>query len=101
MIGLRYARRSATRPLNRAGATGAGAFTQAFGVDDLDASNLMLLIVGEVARAKAVFSRALAFANDVGLLAEEVDPATRELLGNFPPASYCWREEDYRSRKGK
>lgn len=122
----------------------AGAFTQAFGSDDLDASNLMLLLVGflpaddprmratidaisarltdqhglvyrylardglageegtfllctfwlaqawaiadEVGRAKEVFCRALAFANDVGLLAEEVDPATRELLGNFPQA---------------
>ena len=122
----------------------AHAFTQAFGSDDLDASSLMLLIVGflpgddprmlatveavsarltdkyglvyrylardglpgkegtfllctfwlaqawaivgEVARAKEVFSRAAAFANDVGLLAEQVDPATSELLGNFPQA---------------
>ena len=122
----------------------AGAFTQVFGSDALDASSLMLLlvgflppddprmratidaiatrltdkhglvyrylardglageegtfllctfwlaqawaIVGEVARAKEVFSRALTFANDVGLLAEQVDPATHELLGNFPQA---------------
>ena len=120
------------------------AFTQAFGCDDLDASSLMLLLVGflpaddprmratieaiatrltdehglvyrylardglpgeegtfllctfwlaqawaiagEVERAKALFARAVAFANDVGLLAEEVDPATGELLGNFPQA---------------
>jgi GH15 family glucan-1,4-alpha-glucosidase len=119
-------------------------FTQAFGSDDLDASSVMLLIVGflppddprmlatveavstrltdeyglvyrylardglqgtegtfllctfwlahawalmgELARAKEIFSRAVAFANDVGLLAEQVDPATRELLGNFPHA---------------
>ncbi len=35
-------------------------------------------------RAKAVFERAIAFANDVGLLAEEVDEVSGELLGNFP-----------------
>jgi GH15 family glucan-1,4-alpha-glucosidase len=122
----------------------AGAFTQAFGSDDLDASALMLLIVGflprddpriratveavsarltdqrglvyryrcqdglpgeegafllctfwlaqawalvgEMARAREVFSRAVAFANDVGLLAEQLDPTSRELLGNFPQA---------------
>ena len=41
---------------------------------------------GQVERATTVFERAIAFANDVGLLAEEVDPATGELLGNFPQA---------------
>jgi GH15 family glucan-1,4-alpha-glucosidase len=41
---------------------------------------------GQPARARAVFERAVAFANDVGLLAEEVDPASGELLGNFPQA---------------
>src|SRR3954452_16078853 len=41
---------------------------------------------GQVERATAVFERAIAFANDVGLLAEEVDAATGELLGNFPQA---------------
>src|SRR5258706_3136834 len=122
----------------------AGAFTQAFGADDLDASALMMPIVGfvpagdarmkatidaiaerltddrglvyrylahdrlegsegtfllctfwlaqaqalagEVEQAKATFGRAIAYTNDVGLLAEEVDPATGELLGNFPQA---------------
>ena len=34
----------------------------------------------------SVFERAVAFVNDVGLLAEEVDSATGELLGNFPQA---------------
>jgi alpha,alpha-trehalase len=122
----------------------AGAFTQAFGRDDLDASVLMMAIVGflpatdprmratieavadrltdehgfvyrylnedglpggegtfgictfwlaiclaragEVERAQALFARMAGCANDVGLLAEEVDPVTGELLGNFPQA---------------
>ena len=38
------------------------------------------------ARARTVFERAAAFVNDVGLLAEEVDPVSGELLGNFPQA---------------
>jgi GH15 family glucan-1,4-alpha-glucosidase len=33
-----------------------------------------------------VFERATAFVNDVGLLSEEVGPASGELLGNFPQA---------------
>ena len=125
----------------------AGAFTQYFGSEDLDASNLMLPIVGflpathpqmkatidaiaerltderglvyryrteggvdglageegtfllctfwlaqaqamagELDRARLTFEKALAYANDVGLLAEEVDPDTGEMLGNFPQA---------------
>ena len=122
----------------------AGAYTQAFGRDDLDASVLMMAIVGflptadprmratieaiadrltdehgfvyrylnddglpggegtfgictfwlaiclaragEVDRARALFERMAGCANDVGLLSEEVDPATGELLGNFPQA---------------
>jgi GH15 family glucan-1,4-alpha-glucosidase len=130
--------------LERGWSDRAGAFTQAFGSDELDASNLMMPIVGflpadhprmlstlrataarltdehglvyryrahdglegeegtfllctfwlaqawalagEVERARDTFVRAASFANDVGLLSEEVDPATRELLGNFPQA---------------
>jgi GH15 family glucan-1,4-alpha-glucosidase len=122
----------------------AGAFTQAFGTDDLDASSLMMPIMGflpatdprmrstidaiaerltdehglvyryratdglageegtfllctfwlaqaqalagEVEQATKTFEQAIAYANDVGLLAEEVDPASNELLGNFPQA---------------
>lgn len=122
----------------------AGAFAQSFGSDDLDASNLMMALVGflpaddprilatidatearltddhglvyrylaedglegeegtfllctfwlahalaladQPDRARTVFERALGFANDVGLLAEEVDAETGELLGNFPQA---------------
>jgi len=45
-----------------------------------------LALSGQVGRARAVFERAIAFVNDVGLLAEEVDPATGEMLGNFPQA---------------
>ena len=122
----------------------AGAFTQAFGSTDLDASVLMMPIVGflpatdpqmratidaidqrltdahglvyryragdglaskegtfllctfwlahalalagELKRATHTFERAAAYANDIGLLAEEVDPESGELLGNFPQA---------------
>ena|ERR1700722_1983128 len=122
----------------------AGAFTQAFGSEDLDASSLMLAITGflpgddprmkatvdaiagrltdqrglvyrylahdgltgtegtflvctfwlahaqalagELDRATATFERAVAAINDVGLLAEEVDPGSGEMIGNFPQA---------------
>jgi GH15 family glucan-1,4-alpha-glucosidase len=45
-----------------------------------------LALAGDTDRAREVFERARAFVNDVGLLAEEVDPQTGELLGNFPQA---------------
>jgi GH15 family glucan-1,4-alpha-glucosidase len=125
----------------------AGAFTQYFGSDELDASNLMmpimgflpatdprmlatidaiaerltddrglvfrydassgvdgldggegtfllctfwlahaLALAGQPRRARQVFERAISYTNDLGLLAEEVDPHTGELLGNFPQA---------------
>jgi GH15 family glucan-1,4-alpha-glucosidase len=121
-----------------------GAFTQSFGSDDLDASNLMMPIVGfigaddprmkatidataerltdsrglvyrylsqdglegeegtfvlctfwlaqaqamagEVDAARRTFEAAVGFCNDLGLLAEQVDTTTGELLGNFPQA---------------
>jgi GH15 family glucan-1,4-alpha-glucosidase len=122
----------------------AGAYTQSFGSDELDASNLMMAITGflpgtdprmrstvdaiaerltderglvyrykaadglegeegtfllctfwlaqaqalagEVDRARATFERAVAYANDVGLLAEEVDVGGAEMIGNYPQA---------------
>src|SRR5262249_6121289 len=45
-----------------------------------------LAMSGQLERARAVFERAVAFGTDVGLVAEEVDPATGEMLGNFPQA---------------
>ncbi len=45
-----------------------------------------LAMAGDVDRARAVFTLAAGYVNDVGLLAEEVDAATGELLGNFPQA---------------
>jgi GH15 family glucan-1,4-alpha-glucosidase len=122
----------------------AGAFTQAFGSEDLDASSLMLAITGfipaadprmkatidaiarrltderglvyrylahdglagaegtfllctfwlaqaqalagAVEAATATFERAVAAINDVGLLAEEVDRGSGEMIGNYPQA---------------
>lgn len=45
-----------------------------------------LLLTGEAARARALFDRVCACANDLGLLAEEIEPGTRAPLGNFPQA---------------
>jgi alpha,alpha-trehalase len=41
---------------------------------------------GRLERARAVFERAAGYANDVGLLSEEVETGSGELIGNFPQA---------------
>jgi GH15 family glucan-1,4-alpha-glucosidase len=45
-----------------------------------------LALQGRHDEARALFERLLAVRNDVGLLAEEYEPRTRRLLGNFPQA---------------
>jgi GH15 family glucan-1,4-alpha-glucosidase len=41
---------------------------------------------GEIARAERLFQQLAGYANDLGLLAEEIDTANDEQLGNFPQA---------------
>lgn len=129
--------------LTRGFSEGKRAFTQAFGVEDLDASALLIPLTGflpatdervrstidalerelmqdglllryrsddglegeegtfaicsfwlvsalaragETERAEALFEHVVGYANDLGLLAEEIDPVKGELLGNFPQA---------------
>ncbi|WP_025272474.1 glycoside hydrolase family 15 protein [Haloglycomyces albus] len=45
-----------------------------------------LTATGQRRRAERLFQKACGYVNDVGLLSEEVDGATGELLGNFPQA---------------
>jgi GH15 family glucan-1,4-alpha-glucosidase len=41
---------------------------------------------GEVDRAEALFDKLVSYANDLGLLAEQIDTSSGQLLGNFPQA---------------
>jgi GH15 family glucan-1,4-alpha-glucosidase len=44
------------------------------------------ILQGQHAKARKLFERLLARCNDVGLLAEEIDPLSGRMLGNFPQA---------------
>ena len=62
----------------------------------------------ELERAEALFDRLVGYANDLGLLAEEVDSASGELLGNFPQAfshigliNAAWRIDEARLSAGE
>jgi GH15 family glucan-1,4-alpha-glucosidase len=62
---------------------------------------------GEVERAEALFDQLAGYANDLGLLAEEIDPREGELLGNFPQAfshigliTAAWAIDQERGRAG-
>jgi GH15 family glucan-1,4-alpha-glucosidase len=44
------------------------------------------ILQGRYQEARKLFERLLAHCNDVGLLAEEFDPLTNRMLGNFPQA---------------
>jgi GH15 family glucan-1,4-alpha-glucosidase len=43
-----------------------------------------LALQGRADEARELFERVAGYANDLGLLAEEIDPASGELLGNYP-----------------
>ena len=45
-----------------------------------------LALTGQVTRARDTLDRAAGYATELGLFAEQVDPATGHLLGNFPQA---------------
>jgi len=58
----------------------------AFGICSFWGAEYLALGGGTPSEASSVFERLCAYANDVGLLAEEIDPATGSALGNFPQA---------------
>jgi GH15 family glucan-1,4-alpha-glucosidase len=58
----------------------------AFGICSFWAAEYLALGGGTPEEAGGLFDRVCAYANDVGLFAEEIDPATGAALGNFPQA---------------
>jgi GH15 family glucan-1,4-alpha-glucosidase len=67
------------------GADGIPGGEAAFGICSFWLAEL-LAVTGRVEEAQAQFERVLAYANDLGLFAEEIDPGTGAALGNFPQA---------------
>jgi GH15 family glucan-1,4-alpha-glucosidase len=58
----------------------------AFGISSFWAVEYLALGGGSVDEARQLFEQLCRYANDVGLFAEEIDPATGAALGNFPQA---------------
>ncbi len=46
----------------------------------------MLALIGRLDDAIDLFNRLLECANPLGLFSEDIEPETRDLLGNFPQA---------------
>ncbi len=66
-----------------------------------------LAMADELCRAESLFTRITECANDLGLLAEEIDSTTGDLRGNFPQAfshigviTAAWQIEQARNRAG-
>jgi len=58
----------------------------AFGICGFWAVEYLALGGGTLREAHGLFDRLLSYGNDLGLFAEEIDPATGDALGNFPQA---------------